>query len=185
MRFIKFFQSILETFTFIRFNIQDLVKKPDQQFVKCVSSLLYKTEKPMRFWANDKAPKVKDIKGYNHALRKCWIIYGADSFWLDFPFYLINILRGSWFLCWELSLIPWLWFWLTPWSSHLVILNKEKSALYQLRWKMKKNYTLASKVRMPFLFEILTKNFVLCIKTHFDFSCLCVLYTEHRRIKTT
>lgn len=40
---------------------------------------------PMGFWANDKAPKVKDIKGYNRALGKCWITYGIIFILIGFP----------------------------------------------------------------------------------------------------
>lgn len=39
----------------------------------------------MGFWANDKAPKVKDIKGYNRALGKCWIVYGSIFILIGFP----------------------------------------------------------------------------------------------------
>ena len=42
-------------------------------------------KKPMGFWANDKAPKVKDIKGYNCALGKCWIIYGGVFILIGLP----------------------------------------------------------------------------------------------------
>lgn len=36
-----------------------------------------KKAKPFGFWANAEAPEVTDVKGYNKALGKLWIIFGV------------------------------------------------------------------------------------------------------------
>lgn len=36
-----------------------------------------KKAKPFGFWANAEAPAVTDVKGYNKALGKLWIIFGV------------------------------------------------------------------------------------------------------------
>lgn len=41
--------------------------------------------KPIGFWANDKAPRVTDVKRYNCALGKCWILYGTVFILIGFP----------------------------------------------------------------------------------------------------
>ncbi|MDO5410523.1 MAG: hypothetical protein Q4F21_08730 [Lachnospiraceae bacterium] len=48
-----------------------------------VSCFFCKTE--VGFWANVKTPKMDDVKGYNHAVGKMFIIYGIIMMFLGTP----------------------------------------------------------------------------------------------------
>lgn len=43
------------------------------------------SSKPAAFWANTEPPKIKDIKGYNRAVGRLFIAYGAVFILLGLP----------------------------------------------------------------------------------------------------
>ncbi len=46
----------------------------------------YFAKKATGFWANAKTFPVEDVKGYNHAMGKLWILYGTVFILLGLPF---------------------------------------------------------------------------------------------------
>ena len=50
-----------------------------------IGIVCFRAKKPMGFWANVKAPEVRDAKAYNRALGKMWCVFGAVFILLGLP----------------------------------------------------------------------------------------------------
>ena len=55
----------------------------------------FRAKKPMGFWANVKAPEVKDAKAYNRALGKMWCVFGGAFILLGLPLLMKKIGVGA------------------------------------------------------------------------------------------
>ena len=50
-----------------------------------ISAFCSRNLKPLGFWANAEVFEVDDVKGYNHALGKLWIVFGVIFIFLGMP----------------------------------------------------------------------------------------------------